>query len=158
MFRIGKFVAQQVLLHTAWKVPKYGIISGPYFLTFGLNTGRYGVSLCIQFECVKIWTRKNSVFRHFSRSGNFEDERFYINLLTTENLRSLVEVNAFSTSMSKQSIPPFLYHGRLLRKAEWYDNIWSVWSINLPDNPLLQSQTIEGFYFWSPRLLVTGPF
>ena len=97
-----KVVAQQVLLNTASKVSKYGVISGPYFLTFGLNTGRYGVSLRIQFECVKIWTRKNSVFRHFSRSGNFEDERFYINLLTTENLRSLVEVNAFSTSMSKQ--------------------------------------------------------
>ena len=26
---------------TAWKVSKYGVISGPYFLAFGLNTERY---------------------------------------------------------------------------------------------------------------------
>ena len=27
---------------TSWKVPKYGVISGPYFPVFGLNTGKYG--------------------------------------------------------------------------------------------------------------------
>ena len=27
---------------TAWKVSKYGVISGPYFPVFGLNTGEYG--------------------------------------------------------------------------------------------------------------------
>ena len=27
---------------TAWKVFKYGVISGPYFPAFGLNTGKYG--------------------------------------------------------------------------------------------------------------------
>ena len=42
--------------------------SGPYFPTFGLNTGRYGVSLRILSECGKIRTRKNSIFWHFSRS------------------------------------------------------------------------------------------
>ena len=26
---------------TAWKVSKYGVISGPYFLVFGLKTGKY---------------------------------------------------------------------------------------------------------------------
>ena len=31
--------------------------SGPYFPTFGLNTERYGVSLCILSECGKIRTR-----------------------------------------------------------------------------------------------------
>ena len=30
---------------TAWKVSKYGVISGPYFPVFGLNTERYGVVL-----------------------------------------------------------------------------------------------------------------
>ena len=25
-----------------WKVPKYGVFSGPYFPVFGLNTGKYG--------------------------------------------------------------------------------------------------------------------
>ena len=32
--------------------------SGPYFLAFRLNTERYRVSVRIQFECGKIWTRK----------------------------------------------------------------------------------------------------
>ena len=27
---------------TAWKVSKYGVISGPYFSVFRLNTGKYG--------------------------------------------------------------------------------------------------------------------
>ena len=52
------------------KVSKYGVFSGPYFLAFGLNTERYGVSLRIQSECDKIRTRKNSVFGHFSRSAS----------------------------------------------------------------------------------------
>ena len=29
--------------NTAWKVSKYGVISGPYFPVFGLNTEIYGV-------------------------------------------------------------------------------------------------------------------
>ena len=53
---------------TAWKVPKYGVISGPYFPLFGLNTERYGESLCIQSNYRKIRTRNNSVFGRFSRS------------------------------------------------------------------------------------------
>ena len=31
--------------------------SGPHFRAFGLNTERYGVSLSIQSECGKMWTR-----------------------------------------------------------------------------------------------------
>ena len=53
---------------TAWKVSKYGVFSGPYFPTFGLNMERYGVSLRIQSEFGKIRTTKNSAFGHFSRS------------------------------------------------------------------------------------------
>ena len=34
--------------YTVWKVSKYGVFSGPYFPTFGLNTERYGVSLRMQ--------------------------------------------------------------------------------------------------------------
>ena len=45
-----KCVENTAKLHTAWKVSKYGIISGPYFSVFGLNTdsvfspntGKYG--------------------------------------------------------------------------------------------------------------------
>ena len=39
---------------TAWKVPKYGVISGPYFLEFGLNTkiytGKYGPEITPNFD------------------------------------------------------------------------------------------------------------
>ena len=30
------------MLYTAWKVSKYGVISGPYFPVFRLNTAKYG--------------------------------------------------------------------------------------------------------------------
>ena len=47
--------------YTAWKVSKYGVISGPYFLVFGLNTETFGVNLCIQSKYrgkygPEIWT------------------------------------------------------------------------------------------------------
>ena len=32
-------------LHTVWKVSKYGVICGPYFPAFGLNTEKYGPDL-----------------------------------------------------------------------------------------------------------------
>ena len=52
---------------TAWKVSKYGLFSGPYFLVFRLNTEIYEVNLLIQSKYRKIQTRKNSIFGHFSR-------------------------------------------------------------------------------------------
>ena len=33
---------QKVRTCTAWKVSKYGAMSGPYFPVCGLNTGKYG--------------------------------------------------------------------------------------------------------------------
>ena len=59
--------------HTAWKVSKYGVFSGPFFVEFfpvsGLNTEIYGVNLRISSKYRKIRTRKNSVNAHFSCSG-----------------------------------------------------------------------------------------
>ena len=52
-------------------VSKYGIISGPYFPVFGLNTEIYSVNLWIQSEYKKIPTRNNSLFGHFSHSDDF---------------------------------------------------------------------------------------
>ena len=61
-------------------MPKYKIISGPYFPAFGLNTGKYGPEITpyltetyrvnprIQPKYRKILARNNSVFGHFSRS------------------------------------------------------------------------------------------
>ena len=31
--------------NTAWKVSKYGVISGPYFSVFELYTGKYGFEI-----------------------------------------------------------------------------------------------------------------
>ena len=42
--------------HTAWKVCKYRVFSGPYFPIFGLNTEIYSVNLRIQSEYRKIRT------------------------------------------------------------------------------------------------------
>ena len=53
---------------TAWKVSKYRVFCGSYFSVFGLNTVIYSVNLRIQSGYWKIRTRKNSIFRHFSRS------------------------------------------------------------------------------------------
>ena len=57
------------MTNNAWKVSKYEVFSGPYFLAFGLNTERYSVSLRILSKCGKLRTRKNSVFGHFSGSA-----------------------------------------------------------------------------------------
>ena len=35
-------ICMTCLLITAWKVSKYGVISGPYFPLFWLNAGTYG--------------------------------------------------------------------------------------------------------------------
>ena len=32
---------QKVIFNTLWKVSKYGVFSGPYFLVFGVNAGKY---------------------------------------------------------------------------------------------------------------------
>ena len=70
-----KVTASENRFHTAWKVSKYGVFSGPYFPVFGLNT-EYSVNLHVQSEYRNIWTRKNSVFGHFSRSVTFRRAPF----------------------------------------------------------------------------------
>ena len=65
---------------TAWEVSKYGVFSGLYFPTFGLNTERYSVSLRIQSECRKIRTRKNSVSGHFSRRANSSGGKLFLEI------------------------------------------------------------------------------
>ena len=65
----------------AWKVSKYGVFSGPYFPVFGMNTERYEVSLRIQFEYMKIQTRKNLIS---------EDEDWYFPLYRWYNILLLL--------------------------------------------------------------------
>ena len=76
---ILKFRLELVLPYSiiAWKVSKYGVFSGPYFPTFGLNTEVYSVNLRIQSKCRKIRTRKNSLFGHFSRSTSDGDNTIF---------------------------------------------------------------------------------
>ena len=65
MWKLGEimaFLAKIFIPSTAWKVFKYGVISGPYFSVFGLNTKIYGVNLRIQSEYKKIRTRNKTVF------------------------------------------------------------------------------------------------
>ena len=54
----------------AWKLSKYRVLSGSYFLAFELNTERYEVRSISLYSvgCRKIRTTKNSVFEHFSLS------------------------------------------------------------------------------------------
>ena len=40
---------------TAWKVSKYGVISGPYFPAFGLNTERYFVLARVSHSVISFY-------------------------------------------------------------------------------------------------------
>ena len=53
---------------------KYGVLSGPYFTVFGVNTEIYSINLRIQSKYGKIRTRKNSVYGHFLRSAKVMNE------------------------------------------------------------------------------------
>ena len=46
----------------ALKVSKYGVLSGPYFPVFRLNTDIYRINLRIQSEYMKMHTRKTFTF------------------------------------------------------------------------------------------------
>ena len=85
---------QDLLAFSARKVSKYGVISGPYFPAFGLNTEIYSVNLLIQSECRKIRSRNNSVFGHFSRSG------FQLTWSSVHGLHSFLHFCGFSRSQN----------------------------------------------------------
>ena len=68
--------------------------SGAYFPAFGLNTERYEVSLCIQSECGKIWTRENSVFGHISHSVSSS-------LTSLSSIFNVSKTTAFFSSVAK---------------------------------------------------------
>ena len=70
LLEISWEVLAQSAPYTSWKVSKYGVIFGPYFPAFGLNTEIYRVNLRVESECREIQTRNNSVFGHFWRSVN----------------------------------------------------------------------------------------
>ena len=63
-------------------MPKYGVFSGPYFPVFWLNTEIVNLRIHSVFSpnTGQLWTRKNSLFGHFSRSDVSWEE--YIKLKT----------------------------------------------------------------------------
>ena len=62
-------IVQRKKIFCCQKVSTCGVFSGPYFPVFGLKTEIYEINLPILSEYRKLWTRKNSVLGHFSRSG-----------------------------------------------------------------------------------------
>ena len=70
IFMVFSHIFHEELINTALNVSKYGVISGPYFPLFGLNTEIYEVNLCIQSEYRKIRIRNNSVFGHLTAQGH----------------------------------------------------------------------------------------
>ena len=76
---------------------KYGVVSGPYFPAFALNTEIYLVNLRIQYEYRKIQTRNDSIFPQFSCCEN--QNAFQ----TTE--RNLFGISSVNIRISNESIP-----------------------------------------------------
>ena len=56
MYCIPIFLRIPIFEHSV-KIVLIRSYSGPNFLSFGLNTERYGVSRRIQSQCGKMWTR-----------------------------------------------------------------------------------------------------
>ena len=55
---LGKYFTESKISKThCLKIVRIRSYSGPHFPAFGLNTERYRVSLCTQFECGKMRTR-----------------------------------------------------------------------------------------------------
>ena len=50
---------------TAWKVPKYGVSSGPYFSVFGLNTEIYGANVVFSLHSEKYGPEKTPYLDYF---------------------------------------------------------------------------------------------
>ena len=71
-----------VHLLTSWKVSKYGIVSGPYFLVFGLNTGKYGPEISSYLDTFHAVTHLLNPFsvenlsKKFSRIRSKENRSF----------------------------------------------------------------------------------
>ena len=68
--------------------------SGPYFATFGLNMKRYGVSLHIQSECWKTWTRKTPNTEIFHVALRFKIDFNYTTV--SQNRRIYKKFNTIS--------------------------------------------------------------
>ena len=77
---------QNIILSNAWKVSKYGVVSGPCFPVFWLNTEIYSLTLHIHSEYRKTRIRNNSVSEHFSRRQTVSEKIATENNVVTKQL------------------------------------------------------------------------
>ena len=77
--------------------------SGRYFLEFGLNTERYGLSLRIQCECGKIRTRKTPNADTFHAENNSDNILGCLLLLLKIACRQLCSFPYYRQGKSRQS-------------------------------------------------------
>ena len=88
--------------------------SDPYFPALGLDMERYGL-LRIQSECGKIGTRKNSEFRHFSRSAKLVFSK-------STNLLLHIRKNIFHENANAFETGPVM----ISMKKEWIFFGWEI--------------------------------
>ena len=85
-----------------------GIFSGPYFPSFGLNTQRSSLSLCLESKYGGNTDQKKSEYGHFSRSGKVKDMYFF----SGENSlgkRRTAEVNTRQGMFLEYFLSPLLF-------------------------------------------------
>ena len=85
-----------------------GIFSGPYFPSFGLNTQRSSLSLCLESKYGGNTDQKKSEYGHFSRSGKVKDMYFF----SGENSlgkRRTAEVNTIQGMFLEYFLSPLLF-------------------------------------------------
>ena len=83
---------------------KCGVISGPYFPVFELNTEIYGANLHIQSEYRKIHIRNKSIFGHFSHSESYV-KRCVLYCMST--IRGYVQVGLRKRQLIGSSVEHF---------------------------------------------------
>ena len=96
-----------ILTTTAWKVSKYGVFSGPYFSTLGLNTERER-----DVEYLSVFTRNtgkygpanNFAFGHYSRSVRIQIKTLH-GLHFPEHLQSSVHCHSIFRHMHLHLYP-----------------------------------------------------
>ena len=83
--------------HTAWKVSKYGVISGPYFPVFGPNTGKYGPEITPYLDTFHAVTTSQSALTCKFIKNEFQ-HRFYYKGRSFDVLQSTITVIAKRSS------------------------------------------------------------
>ena len=75
-------------MYTAWKVSKYGVVSGMHFPVFSPNTGKYGPEITPNLDTFYIVVQYITILGHKSvkRSCRIQATAFPINLSNTKGI------------------------------------------------------------------------